>query len=105
MINIIRSARSTWALLRIGTDDAEIMEKEFSPVFNQYDLLNVDKFSAYMKLLIENAASRPFSMKMPWPLPGIKNEHMAKKIKTLSRLKYGQDRNMIEAEIRRRTKI
>ncbi|MCD4761879.1 type IV secretion system DNA-binding domain-containing protein [bacterium] len=95
----------TWALLRIGTDDAEIMEKEFSPVFNQYDLLNVDKFSAYMKLLIENAASRPFSMKMPWPLPGIKNEHMAKKIKTLSRLKYGQDRNMIEAEIRRRTKI
>lgn len=95
----------TWALLRIGTDDAEIMEKEFSPVFNQYDLLNVDKFSAYIKLLIDNAAGRPFSMKMPWPLPGVKNEHMSKKIKTLSRLKYGQDRNMIEAEIRRRTKM
>ena len=95
----------TWVLLRIGTDDAEIMAKEFSPVFNQFDLLNVDKYSAYVKLLIDNAASRPFSMQMPWPLHGIVNEKIAKKIKTLSRLKYGQDRNIIEAEIKKRTAI
>jgi len=95
----------TWVLLRIGTDDAEVMAKEFSPVFNQFDLLNVDKYSAYVKLLIDNAASRPFSMQMPWPLYGIVNEKIAKKIKTLSRLKYGQDRNIIEAEIKKRTDI
>ena len=95
----------TWVLLRIGTDDAEVMAKEFSPVFNQFDLLNVDKYSAYVKLLIDNVASRPFSMQMPWPLYGIVNEKIAKKIKTLSRLKYGQDRNIIEAEIKKRTDI
>ena len=81
------------------------MSKEFNPVFNQFDLLNVDKYSAYVKLLIDNSASKPFSMKMPWPLSGMANEKIAQKIKTLSRLKYGQDRNIIEAEIKKRTAI
>jgi hypothetical protein len=90
---------------RIGTEDAEFLEKEFSPVFSQYDLLNVEKFSVYMKLLIDNTASRPFSMHCPWPIAGIEREGMAQKIKILSRLKFGQDRSIIEAEIRRRTSV
>ena len=93
----------TWLLFKIGSEDAEIMEKEFSPVFNKYDLINIEKYTAYTKLLIDNTASRPFSMTTPWPLPGISREEMVSRIKTLSRLKYGQDRNIIEAEIRRRT--
>lgn len=93
----------TWALFKVGSDDAEIMEKEFAPVFNQYDLINVEKFTAYVKLLVDNSATRPFSVASPWPLPGVEREGMLGKIKTLSRLKYGQDRRMIEAEIRRRT--
>ncbi len=93
----------TWVSLKIGADDAEALEKEMSPVFNQYDLLNVDKFSAYVKLLIDNAASRPFSLRMPWPLPGTEREGISSKIRTLSRLKYGRDRNVVEAEIRKRS--
>jgi hypothetical protein len=93
----------TWVSLKIGPDDAEALEKEMSPVFNQYDLLNVDKFSAYIKLLIDNAASRPFSLRMPWPLPGVEREGISSKIRTLSRLKYGRDRNVVEAEIRKRS--
>ncbi|MFH1522288.1 MAG: type IV secretion system DNA-binding domain-containing protein [Patescibacteria group bacterium] len=95
----------TWILFKIGSDDAETMEKEFSPVFNQYDLINIDKYTAYVKLLMDNTASRPFSMKTSWPLPGQPREDMASKIKALSRLKYGQDRNLIEAEIARRAKL
>ena len=95
----------TWALFKIGSDDAEIMEKEFTPVFNQFDLINVEKFTTYVKLLIDKTASRPFSMKTPHPLPGIYREELADKIKTLSRLKYGQDRAIVEAEIKRRTKL
>jgi hypothetical protein len=94
----------TWVLFKIGSEDAEVMEKEFSPVFNQYDLINIDKYTAYSKILIDNAASRPFSMKTLWPLPGIQREDMIGKIKSLSRLKYGQDRSIIEAEIKRRAK-
>lgn len=93
----------TIASFKIGSDDAEFLEKEFSPVFNQYDLVNVEKYTAYMKLLVDNAASRPFSMHTLWPLPGEERPAIADKIKTLSRLKYGQERSLIESEIRKRT--
>lgn len=93
----------TLVSFKIGSEDAQELEKEFSPVFNQFDLLNIEAYNAYVKLLIDNSASRPFSMKTTWPLPGNRNQELAKRIKTLSRLKYGQDRNIIEAEIFRRT--
>ncbi len=93
----------TWITFKVGSEDAEELEKEFAPVFNQYDLINVEKFTTYVKLLIDNTASKPFSMKTPWPLPGQERKDIAEKIATLSRLKYGQDRNIIEAEIKRRT--
>jgi len=92
----------TWILFKIGSEDAEVMEKEFAPVFNKYDLINIEKFTAYVKLLIDNTASRPFSMNTLWPAPGIETDGIMEKIKSLSRLKYGQDRNMIEAEIKNR---
>jgi len=95
----------TWILFKVGSDDAQVMEKEFAPVFNQYDLINIEKYTAYVKLLIDNTASRPFSMQTVWPLPGVQRSKMASKIKSLSRLKYGQDRNVIEAEIMRRTRM
>ncbi len=93
----------TWITFKIGSEDAEVLEKEFSPVFNQYDLINIEKYTAYVKLLVDNTATRPFSMHTIWPLPGVVREEVGLKIKTLSRLKYGQDRNLIEAEIRKRS--
>ncbi len=90
---------------KIGSEDAQALEKEFSPVFNQYDLINIEKYTAYVKLLIDNTASRPFSMGTIAPLPGIMLPGLPQKIKTLSRLKFGQDRQIVEAEIRRRAAI
>jgi len=95
----------TMAMFRIGSEDAEFLEKEMSPIFNKFDLLNIEKYTAYVKLLVDNTASRPFSMHTPFPLAGIERDGMAQKIKTLSRLKFGQDRSIIEAEIKRRTAI
>lgn len=92
----------TWTSFKIGSDDAEVLEKEFSPVFNQYDLINIEKGTAYMKLLVDNTATKPFSMRTTWPVLGTKRENIATKIKTLSRYKFGRDRNIIEAEIKRR---
>jgi hypothetical protein len=88
---------------KIGSEDAKELEKELAPVFNQFDLLNVEAYNAYVKLLVDNSPLRPFSMKTPWPLPGMARPELAQKIKTLSRLKYGQDRQIIEEEILRRT--
>lgn len=95
----------TWVLFKIGSEDAEVLEKEFSPTFNKYDLINIEKYTAYVRLLIDNTSSRPFSMSTPWPMVGVENPSIAAKIKALSRFKYGQDRRLIEAEIRKRAKI
>ncbi|MCD6442306.1 type IV secretion system DNA-binding domain-containing protein, partial [bacterium] len=46
---------------RVGVDDAEILAKEFSPVFNEYDFLNMPKYNAFVKLLIDNANPPAFN--------------------------------------------
>ncbi len=90
---------------KIGSEDADFLVKEFAPVFNEFDLVNIDKFTAYTKLLVDNTAVRPFSMKTMWPLPGKANYELADKIKNLSSLKFGKDKSLIEAEINQRTRI
>jgi len=95
----------TMISFKIGSEDAEFLVKEFSPVFNQYDLINVDKGMALIKLLVDNSASRPFSLSTIWPILGIKRPGMNEKIKALSRLKYGQNRHLVEAEISHRAQI
>src|SRR3989344_4342396 len=46
---------------RIGAADAEFLEQEFMPEFLETDLVNLSKYNAYMKLMIDGVASRPFS--------------------------------------------
>ncbi len=92
----------TMISFKIGSEDAEFLVKEFEPVFNEYDLINIDKGTACTKLLIDNSAARPFSLKTIWPLVGVKREGMGERIRSLSRLKYGQSARLVEAEIARR---
>ncbi|MFH1193901.1 MAG: TraM recognition domain-containing protein [bacterium] len=88
---------------RIGVEDAEFLEKEFAPVFNARDLINIESRNAYIKLLIDNSVSRPFNMQT-LPIP-VGNPPLGDKIKQLARLKYGRDRRLVELEIRKRTRI
>lgn len=88
---------------RIGPDDSEILAKEFAPVFGSYDLLNAPQYSFYIKELIDNQASKPFLLKAYPPEKG--NPELAEAIKQLSRLKYGRDKKIVEAEILERTKL
>ena len=90
---------------KIGSEDADFLVKEFAPVFNEYDLINIDKGTAYIKLLVDNSATRPFSLKTIWPILGVKRAGMANSIRSLSRLKYGQNVQLVEAEISRRAKL
>jgi len=93
---------------RIGVDDAELMAKEFSPVFSEYDFLNVPKFNCFIKLLIDNANPPPFNMATYHPDNldiNKENPELANAIKELSRLKYGKDKKIIENEIAKRRAI
>lgn len=93
---------------RIGVDDAETLTKEFAPVFNEYDFLNMPKYNAFVKLLIDNANPPGFNMAtIPFnDVPGVlpANPEIGNIIKELSSLKHGKSQAMIEQEIAQRRK-
>jgi hypothetical protein len=51
----------TFISFRIGAEDAKYVAKEFYPVFNESDLVNLPRYSMYLKLMIDGATSKPFS--------------------------------------------
>ncbi|PWB38941.1 MAG: hypothetical protein C3F02_00855 [Parcubacteria group bacterium] len=88
---------------RIGVDDAELIAKQLAPVVSEYDLINMPKYTCYIKLLIDNANPPAFNFSPLAPTKG--NFELASAIKEYSRLKHGRDRLQVEEEIRQRTKI
>ncbi len=85
------------ASFRVGSEDAEFLEKQFEPVFSAYDLMNVDNYNAYLKLLVDGQVSRPFNVKT---FPFEKGDPAAKEaIARLSAEKYGRPREEVEEEI------
>ncbi len=87
----------TMIVFRIGVEDAEIFERQFSPVFNKFDLLNIPNYNAYVKLLINGHVSEAFNLRTIRPSPI--NKELVDKIIGLSMLKYGKPREEIEQEI------
>jgi len=66
-------------------------------------LINMPKYTCYIKLLIDNANPPAFNFQPIYPEKG--NFELAQAIKELSRLKYGRERTMVEEEISRRTNV
>ena len=96
----------TMVCFRIGVEDAEVMGKELAPVFNEYDVINIERFNAYVKLMINGTASRPFNMQTLPPEPlGDAALELGAAIKQLSKLKYGRAREEVEAEILERSRL
>jgi hypothetical protein len=86
---------------RLGLEDAEKMSLALSPYFTYKDIIGLPNWHGIARLQVANQAVAPFSFK------NIKNdasfnESIAKKIKTISRLKYGTDKNIIDAQIKKR---
>lgn len=87
----------SYLVARIGPEDVEILGKIFEPTFTGYDLMNTDKFTWNVKLIVGNAQVAPFTMKaVP---PDSVSEELADKLIRLSALKYGRDRDIVEKEI------
>ena len=93
---------------RIGTTDANYLQHEFTPVFAEDDLLNIEKHHVYVKTTVNNEPVPPFSMDLYRDMSKIKameNPKIAGIIKEMSRLNYGRDMRLVEAEISRRAKL
>lgn len=89
--------------LRIGSEDGEFLEKQFLPVFSMNDLVNVDNYKGFAKVLINGELSKPFNINFNPPTRG--NQQIANYLKELSRLKYGRDADIVNREIMERAKF
>ena len=91
---------------RVGATDAEFIAKEFDPVFVEQDLVNLGKYSVYLKLMIDGVASEPFCATTlpPVPEPESWQENMEKVIK-VSRERYATKRSVIEEKILRWSEV
>lgn len=93
---------------RVGVTDASYLAREFQPRFGESDLINIERFHAYMKTIVNNEPVEPFSVDMTKDVEQLKrdrNEKIAQAIIQLSRLKFGRPREIIEAEISQRARL
>jgi hypothetical protein len=93
---------------RVGVTDASYIAREFQPVFSETDLINVDKYHAYMKTIVRNEPIPPFSIDMTRDIVEYTkqaNPKIAEAIIQLSRLKYGRPRELVEAETIQRSRL
>jgi hypothetical protein len=88
--------------MRIGVSDAEFLVKQFEPVFSENDLVNIDNLNAYVKLLINGQTSKPFNIKVDTTSWGGGDAKFAESLKEYSRVKFGADRQNVEADIFKR---
>ena len=90
-------------IFRVGPEDGEFLEKQFEPVFARNDLVNVDNYNAFARILVNGVLTKPFNIKTYPPTKG--DQEVANALKELSRLKYGRDKDIINREILERTKL
>jgi len=89
----------TMVLFSVGAPDAAILEKEFLPYFTSEDLISLDKYHTYLKLLVDGMTSKPFSAISLPPPEG--QTYQGQAAVTHSREIYGRDAAEIEDKIKR----
>jgi hypothetical protein len=82
---------------KVGIDDAEHLAKQFYPIFNENDLINLPNYHIYLKLMIDGSTSQPFSA-ITLPSPE-KTKSYEESIIKLCREKYSKTRKEVETAI------
>lgn len=98
----------TLIAFRVGVSDANFLQHEFAPTFTEADLVNVERYHVFIKTIVDNEPQTPFSMDLTRNIEEEmkhSNPELAKSIVQLSRLKYGRDREEVEAEINKRARL
>jgi len=106
--NAIFGNVGTLMAFRVGVTDSNYLQHEFQPTFSETDLVNVERFNVFVKTLVRNEPTIPFSMDLTKSMAEVKkmrSKKMGEMVKQLSSLKYGRDRNVVEAEINQRAKL
>ena len=88
----------TQIMFRVGAPDAEVLEKEYAPVFTAEDMVSLGFAQIYLKLMIDGVASHPFSATTLPPIePPVKS--FREQVIESSRELYGRPRVEVEKAI------
>ncbi|MDD2899039.1 MAG: type IV secretion system DNA-binding domain-containing protein [Desulfuromonadaceae bacterium] len=86
---------------RTGSQDADLLSKGFAPYFNSLDIMSLPNYHGYARMNLNNQAMTPFSFRTELNASP-EDAELGRRMKVLSRLKYGQDCNIVDATIFRR---
>ena len=89
----------TMIVFRVGSDDAEFLEKEFEPEFTPQDIVNLPNYKIYLKLMIDGVTSRPFSARTLPQMVKSGNREVEDEVIKSSRKLYCRPREEVEIEI------
>ena len=84
---------------RVGAADAEFLEKEFTPEFSIQDLVNLENYNIYLRLMIDGFTSRPFSATTLSPTAIGKTTGQRDKMIEVSRERYANSQKEVEEKI------
>src|SRR3989338_6855159 len=93
---------------RVGVTDANYLQHEFTPIFNESDLINIESPHVYIKTTVNGEPVVPFSLNTTKDMKKWKamlNPQIGQAIRELSRLKYGRDVTQVEAELASRARL
>lgn len=98
----------TMISFRVGVTDANYLQHEFAPTFSENDLVNVERFHAYIKTQVQGEPVVPFSVDTTKDIVKWKamlNPQVGQAVRELSRLKFGRDATTVEADINQRSNL
>lgn len=91
------------AIFRTSSEDAEFLEKRLTPTFKTADIMKLDNYNAYVSMLVGGQPVKPFNLTTLPPEKG--KPELVEDLKQLSYLRYGREREDIEAEIMAKYKL
>lgn len=95
----------TIASFSLGAPDAKEMAKEYEPIFESTDIIGLQRFHIYLKLMIDGMTSSPFSARilLPWEEDALLPKPTSNKQRVIdnSRRKYGSNVTDVENIIKR----
>ncbi len=88
------------SVFRVGEEDGEFFEKQFSPTFSAKDFVNIENRNAYVKILSHGVPQKPFNIHTRNLAP--RNLSQVEDLRQLSYLTYGRDRATVEEAIQKK---
>ncbi|MCA9361210.1 type IV secretion system DNA-binding domain-containing protein [Candidatus Kaiserbacteria bacterium] len=82
---------------RVGPEDSQFLEQQFSPTFTANDLMNIPNRNAYVRALANGSPTKPFSMSTIAPMETDLNR--VQSLILASNQRNGRPREEVEAEI------